>query len=294
MALLQNTKLNGRSISLIVGAPGGDPSASISAQFGIPDANAIDFSGLDIDFTIEKNLKPEPNTCEVLVYNLSEASRKTMSGGHKLTLKLEAGYKGGMSLLYLGDVRSAWTVRSGPDFITHFESGDGEKEIRKNRLNVSYGAKVPVSVALSSIVDALKVGQGNVAHIGAVLQEKGIATINGGSLTGSAALRLTDFCKSAGLEWSIQNGSLQILDLGKALSKQAIEISANTGMVNSPSVDNDGVLSVTTLIIPGLQPGIIIRMNSTFVQGDFRVEQCKWHGQTSGNDWYIDIEAKKI
>lgn len=288
---LQEAKLFGRAFKLVVGVPD-NPDIKVEAEFDGSDTRGLDVSGFDIDFTIEKTLKPEPNTCDIKVYNLSEVNRKILSGS-KLTVKLEAGYKGATSLLYFGEVRAAWTDRQGPDFITHLESGDGEKEIAKSRINVARGAKVPIFSALSSIVEAIGVGQGNVGAIESVLLSRGIASINGGSLTGSAASRLTDLCRSAGLEWSIQNGAIQILDIGKTISTQALTISSDTGMIESPTVDSGGILSVTTLIIPGLQPGVLVNMDSLFYKGGYRIERCKWAGQIYGNNWQCSWEAKK-
>lgn len=289
---LEATNLYGRACKLVIGVPE-DLLLGVDVAFNDDNSKGLDVSGLDFEFTVEKTLKPEPNTCEILVYNLSESSRKSMSGGHKLTVKLEAGYLGGTSLLYLGEVRAAWTEKKGPDFITHIESGDGEKEIAKNRIQVSRGAKVPIATAVQLIVEALGLGVGNVPQLTTTLLSKGIVTINSAALSGPAAGRLTDFCRSAQLEWSIQNGAIQILDIGKTISTQALEISSDTGMIDSPTADSDGILSFQTLIIPGLQPGVLVNMNSIFFKGGYRVERVKWQGQTFGNDWYASVQARK-
>ncbi len=290
---LTSASLYGRAVKLTVGVPD-NPALKVDVEFNDTNSHGLDVSGFDIEFEVEKTLKPEPNTCAISVYNLSEDSRQILSGGHKLTVRLDAGYKGALSQLYLGEVRAAWTERSGPDFITHLESGDSEQEIAKSRIRASYGPKIPAMQALTAIVEALGVGTGNVATAAAMLAAKGIVTINGGSLGGHAASRLTDFCRSAGLEWSVQDGVIQILDLGQIISKQAVLVSAATGMLNSPTVDSDGIISVETLIIPGLQPGGLVVMDSLFVKGGYRVERCKWHGQIFGNEWSINFEGKKI
>lgn len=291
--LLRATKLFGRALKLNIGVPN-DPLLNTEVTFNDANSTGMDVSGFDVEFSVERSLKSEePNTCDIRVYNLSETSRKAMSGGHKLTVSLEAGYQGNTSLLFLGEVRNAWTDRQGPDFVTHLESGDGEEEIRKARLNVCHGAKVPVASAVAAIVDALKLGQGNTPVVAAALSAKGIATINGGALTGPAAARLTDFCRSAGLEWSVQHGAIQILDVGKTVSPQALRIAADTGLIDSPTVDNKGVLNVTTLIIPGLQPGVLAVMDTLFVKGAYRIEKCQWKGQVLGNDWSVSWEGKK-
>lgn len=252
-------------------------------------------SGLDFEFTAEKTLKPEPNTCAVQIYNLSENTRKTFSNAKKLTLRLEAGYQGAVSQIYLGEVRNAWTERSGADFITHIESGDKEKEIAQSGLHITHGAKVPTDVALKALVGALGVNPGNLQTLiskGAVTRK--IKTVSGSALTGNAARRLTDICRSAGLEWSIQDGSIQILETGATLNKTAIQVSAATGMIDSPTVDNEGIVSASMLITPGLLPGNLVVFDSLFVKGGYRIQRCSWKGQTFGNEWRCDFECKKF
>lgn len=288
-----SARLFGRSVSLTIGAPN-NPLTSVSVDFDDSNSTGLDVSGFDMEFVVERTLKPEPNTCEIRILNLSADSRKKLSGVPKLTVRLEAGYKGATELLYLGECRAAWTERDGSDFVTHIESGDGEKEIQAARLNTCLGAKVPVAAALTAIAKSLNLKPGNLAQAIASLQKAGFANINGAALNGSTARRLTDFCRSAGLEWSIQNGALQILDQGAILSTiEAIEVSESTGMVNSPTVDSQGIVSASILMTPGLIPGCLVRFDSLFQSGGYRVQRCKWHGSTFSQDWTIDFEAKK-
>lgn len=289
---LIGSALFGRAFSLVIGIPN-QPTSNVSAGFNDTNATGLDVSGFDCEFQIEKNLKPEPNTCSIKIYNLSKSHQQQLGGAKKLTVSLSAGYAGNTSLLYLGEVRAAWTVKDDVDSVTTIESGDGDTAMRGARITQTLGAKVPIATAMSAVAQALGLGQGNIGTATAQLENAGITSLNGGALTGSAAHRMTDFCRSAGLEWSIQNGAIQILNIGKAISAQAFEISSSTGMIDSPTVDNKGVVSAKTLIIPGLLPGILVTFNTLYLTGGYRVERCKWSGQTMGDDWFCEFEAKK-
>jgi hypothetical protein len=105
---------------------------------------------------------------------------------------------------------------------------------------------------------------------------------------------LTRLTRSLGLEWTIQNGAIQFLSLNAPLVGQAVLLSSETGMVGSPSVDNKGVLSVQTLLIPDIFPGRQIVVEGKRLSGSYRCEVCRYTGDTASNDWYIDIEAKKL
>ena len=248
MSALTSTKLFGRASTLTIGFPN-DPSLDVKASFNEGNASGLDVSGFDMDFIIEKSLKPtEPNTCAIKVYNLSATDRQSVSGAHALTLRLEAGYLGGTSQLYFAEVRSAWSARERTDVVTHFESTDtiarptGLKTTRKvqpgsqtGSIYRTMGAKVPLKQAFQAIAGALGIGIGNLQ---AALAQAGapITAVNGSALVGNGARRMTDLCRSAGLEWSIQDGNLQLLNIGETLSSvQAIQISASTGLVDSPA-----------------------------------------------------------
>jgi hypothetical protein len=310
---LKNTRLFGRACNLTIGCPT-DPTLLVKAGFhDVTDGTDAgkDISGLDFQFTVNKSLKPtEPNTLDLKVFNLSPDTRKQFSGGKPLTIRLEAGYVGGQSQLYFGEVRSGWTTREGADYITHFESSDtiarptGVRNTKKllpgnqdGNLKRTLGPTVPLDQAFAAIASQMKIGVGNLktalAGVGAPISQ-----ISGAALLGPARQRMTDLCRSAGLEWSIQDGVLQLLNVGQALGQgtpgaatNAIKISAETGMLDSPSVDSQGAVAVSTLLIPGLAPGVLIVMDSLFTSGGYRVEKCRYVGDTRGNDWTCHLDA---
>jgi hypothetical protein len=294
---LIGTKLFIRSLDLTIGFID-DPRADISAQFNVGNSHGLDISGFDIEFMIEKAFKADvPNTCTIKVYNLSEASRRALSGDHSLTVRLEAGYAGGMAQLYFSEARSAWTTREGPDSIAR---PLGTRRTKKTRpgsatgnLNRVHGARVPLEQAFHAIAAELGIGEGNLKRALAIANSH-VSAVNGSALVGNAARRMTDLCRSAGLEWSINDGNLQLVNIGAFLSDTlAFEINAGTGMIGSPSVDSQGAVSVTTLLIPGLAPGVQVNIDSLFVNGGYRIDKIRYEGSTFGQAWYCHFDAVK-
>lgn len=282
-----------RVVNVVVGPKTQGASTALSA---IEQGNAVDVSALDCTFRVRKNLKQEPNKCELDIYNLSDSSRRLLETPNKLVLRLEAGYPDAISQLYLGEVRAAQSIKDGPDIITHIESGDSEKEMQSAHINLSIGPKVPADVALTAIARSLGVGLGNVQKAAAKLRSKGSAPFGQGSLVfGSATRALDDFCRSADLEWSVQDGVLQILDRGKALEGSAVLLSPSTGLVGSPSVDHKGVVSFTALIQPDLHPGKKVTFDSQSVKAGqgYRIQECEYSGDSSGSEWYVSGKAVK-
>lgn len=297
MSFTSHQKLFGRGIKCTIGIPN-NPHLDITADFNDTNSSGLDVSGLDIEFTADKSLKPEPNNCLVRIWNLTDQHRKQLANVSKLTLKLEVGYQSALHQIYLGETRAAYTTRDGADLITHIESSDGAKEMATSRLLQPVGARVPAATALTAICNALGVETGNMPSVIKQLQETWeVPVLNGSSLTGNAAERLTDFCRSAGLEWSIQDGALQIIPIGDILTGQnpnfsaAYNINADTGMIGSPTLDNKGIVTVQTLIIPGIFPGVQISLESLQFQGAYRVQRCRWHGATFNQDWYLTMDC---
>lgn len=269
------------------------PTGSEGALGAIESTLGFELSNLDCAFQAKKSLKLEPNTCELKLYNLSQETRRTLETPKKLMLRLDAGYPDAVAQLFLGEVRSAHSHRENADIVTEISTGDSAKELATARIHMSVGPKVPASVALLAICRELKVGMGNAAVMAAKLQAKGVVFFGSGTvITGSARRALQDFCRSADLECSIQDGVLQILDRGKALESKAVYLSPGTGLVGSPTIDNKGIVSVTAFIQPDLRPGRKIQIDAESVKGGFRIQECEFLGDTAGNEWYCKMSAK--
>lgn len=254
-----------------------------------------DIKGLACAFKVKKTLKSEPNTATIKVWNLSDATRDLISQPKKaVPVRIEAGYKGDTAQIYLGELRSGTSEISGADIVTTLTSGDKEKSTQQSRIHVPIGAKTSADQALLAIARTFKdVGLGNATKMAAKLATKGLAIFPVATvLTGNSARTMTDFCRSAGLEWSIQDGKFQILDLNKALEERPFILSSESGLIGSPTQDSDGSINFTTLMIPNIRPGMRVQLDSVFVKGLYRIQECEYSGDTWGNEWDIKISAK--
>lgn len=277
--------------------------------------DTINFQSLDCEFEIEKTLKPEPNTCNLTVYNLTREHQgqleqlqqfttgKRSKKGFKerqtqatkgIPCRIEAGYASGISQQWLGDLRTVETTREGADWVTKLSSGDGEKSWQNARLHVSYGPKTGIDTALRAIARGLNIGEGNLSKVVAQLKMAGSAIYpTGAVISGSASRQLTDFARSADLEVSVQDGALQFIDRGKALAGTAIRLAPETGLIGSPTVDNQGLLTATMLMIPDVRVGGLVTVDAARIKGTYRIEKAVWSGQLPGEDWSIKLQGKR-
>lgn len=271
--------------------------------------DTIQFSTLDCSFRVKKTLKPQPNTCELTIYNLSEEHiaqlenlrPREAQATRGIGCRIEAGYEEGTSQIWLGDLRTVLTTREGADWVTRLESGDGEKAWKNARLHVSYGPKTDLATALRAMVRALGIGEGNLSKVVARLKQNGSALLPAGrAFSGPVSRQIVAFARSADLEVSIQDGALQFLDRGQALAGTAVRLASGasgdgrpTGLIGSPTVDNDGVLEAKCLMIPDIRCGGLVTIDAARVKGTYRVEEAEWAGDTDSDEWSITIRGKR-
>lgn len=257
----------------------------------------IEIRDLRITFAIDRDAKPEPNKASINVYNLSEKNRLTLGQLQTAAVLLEAGYEDGYQTLFLGNLRTSTTREEGPDLVTVIESGDGEVPFRTSRVALSLKKGATTDQALRDVAKALGVLEGNLNEAVTAIKSRfgggGNVFPSGTVLTGSAAREMTNLTRSLGLTWSVQNGKLQIQERGKALASSAVLLSAATGMIGTPSIDQKGILTVTSLLNPEIFPGRLLVLDAERLKGNYLITECHDTGDTHGNDWHTEIKAER-
>lgn len=258
--------------------------------------DTLKLTGHRIEFDVTKTLKPDPNQCQVRIYNLTDDQRKLLTDSKTPSVRLAAGYAGdGLTQLFYGKAFHVVHEFKDADIITTIGTSDGGDECSKARINQSFGPNTKIDTVLRAIVKSLGLKEGNTAKIALALRNSRAADIylHGTVVSGSCAGELTHLCRSAGLEWSVQDGALQFVELNKAVDNFAVRLTPTTGLIGSPSVNNKGVVSGQCLIIQGMAPGRQIEIDSRFVKGRYIVGKIHWHGDTESDEWLCDFEASK-
>ena len=260
----------------------------------------LDLSDIDLIFKVERSTRREPNTAEIQIFNLNDTSRASIERG--AAIRLRAGYGANPSQIVRGDVRDVWTVGDQVDRTTFVTSRDGGTAYAEAPISRAYGPGTRCGQVLRDVVSALGIGEGNLSEFEAAFQLRtGASTFADGYVAhGRASRILNDLLRGAGLRWSVQNGALQILRSGAPLQTQEIVLSSDTGLVGSPTWDDQGhrtggargVVSAKCLIQPGVEPGRKVRIESRDITGDFEVRKVAYNGDTRGQDWYATIEGR--
>lgn len=253
---------------------------------------------LDIVFKVTKTLKKEPNTLELTIFNLNETHRQQLQQKENPVIQLEAGYAQKNGIIFLGDIRDVRSEYTKPDWVTTLASGDGERATQFDRINKSFAAGTSLPTVIEEVAKSMgDIGLGNLKQIaatGELPQGGGKQFVNGVTVSGNSAREMSRIVRSAGLEWSIQDKTFQLLEAGQALQTTAIVLTPDTGLIGSPTIGSDGVLVFTSLLNSDILPGKQLQVKSALIDGLFRVERCEYVGDTAGNDWYVQGEAKEL
>lgn len=263
--------------------------------------DTLRITDLDIEFSIEKELKKAPNNCELTIWNLNpdhrasleqlRAKSKADKGTKGIPCSVEAGYGLSLSQIFLGDLRTVETTRTGPDWQTKLTSGDGEKGAQFGRVQLSYGKGIANDVPLRALARAMGVGEGNLSKVVAQITHAQFPA--GVTISGPAYRQLNVLAAGMGLQVTIQDSALQFQNLGKALSGTALKLNASTGLIDSPTVDNEGVLTAKMLMIPGVRVGGLIVMDSLTVKGNYIIQKATYAGSNFSGDFGITVQGKR-
>jgi len=253
--------------------------------------------GLRVVFKINQSDKPEPNGSEISVYNLSETTRGKIQD-QTLPVILEAGYEDNIAQIFSGDIRKdgVSSARSGPDWITTFKSLDGGQAFIESRIQESFKAGTKLGPVLKKLAKSAGVGIGNALTKLAAGDPTGALTefTEGVTLSGRNSREMERLFRSVGYDYSVQDGQLQVTNIGQATDQTAVLLSAATGLIGSPEPGAKGLTKIRSLLQPIIRPRRKLQLSTVELQGFYVARRVLHTGDTHGQSWYSEIEATQI
>jgi hypothetical protein len=249
--------------------------------------------GLRVVVKATKTLKKEPNKCDVTVYNLNPAHRAALTKSARPVVVVTAGYEGQLTQIFYGQAIHVRHERRGADILTTVTNNDSGDKSQKGRIHQSFGPNTKAGDVLRALTKAMGVKVGNLNDAVRKLNAGKAASIYGDGFTfdGHAPYYLEELCRSAGLEWSIQDGALQVLDIGKALAAKAIVVD-ESNLIDTPTVSSKNVVEFTTFLQGDLLPGRQVQVKHPFAKVTARIEKAQYTLDSYADDWYASVEAQ--
>lgn len=265
---------------------------------------------IHVNFDITKTLSSDPNETTIRIYNLKQETREAWEEVDSYA-RLSLGYQSeGLALVSSGTVLDAWTERSGPDIITEISISDGFVSLRDTAVAVNFNS----NTSIRSILEEIASQMGLPLDLAEDFQNK--AWPSGFSSWGAAHEALHKITRAAGMTWSIQNGVLQVINDYGTNNEVAIVLNKHTGLINEPKRNRRGPLSkrtpqgsrptnpavrraaqetegwtIESLLLPSVNPGTRIVVESQAVEGVFRVESVRHSGgYADGSPWVTELE----
>lgn len=253
--------------------------------------------GLRVIFKVNQGDKPEPNGSEISVYNLSETTRGKIQD-QTLPVVLEAGYQDNISQIFAGDIRKdgVSSRRMGPDWVTTFKSLDGGEAFINSRIQESFKAGTKLGPVLKKLAQSAGVGIGNALDKLAAGDPTGALTefTEGVTLSGRNSREMERIFRSVGYDYSVQDGQLQVTEIGKATDQTAVLLSAATGLIDSPEAGAKGLTKMRSLLQPIIRPRRKIKLETVELNGFYVARRVLHTGDTHGQPWYSEVEATQI
>jgi hypothetical protein len=278
-----------------------------------------DLTECDLAFKTERHIHRAPNSAEIRIWNVSPDTRAAIEGAARPfhrpgtprveipegVVSLHAGHGEDPPQVFRGDVRVAWTEwPTNTDSVLTVTARDGGHAYSEGRCSRAFPAGVRISDVARYVLGTLDIGEGNIAEFSdAFVLRSGTDRLADGYVAhGRSHVVFSDLCRAAGLRWSVQSGALQLQRLGAPLETRSVLLAADSGLVGSPTWDDRGRrtrgrrgrASVQCLIIPGLDPGRRVRVESDTVEGDFEIRKVGLTGDTRGNEWFADLELRPL
>lgn len=261
-----------------------------------------------VSFQIEKTSESTPNPAKIAIYNLSKGNQSLFESPGQ-TIILQVGYTGLatplVKTLFIGDIITAKTSKKGSDFVTEIEAGDAEKKIVQSYINKGFSGSRFKSGGSAKNTTRDMVRE-LIREMGLIPNKTKEAEINkkleivsetepvhGVTLSGPAKLFLDAIMDKEGLQWSIQDGEIQIIDpQSTPNTNEAILLTKLTGLLDVSKEDEQRI-NFKALLNPQISPTKFIKIQSSImdIDGVFRVTRVNYSGDTHEGKWMVDGEA---
>ena len=268
------------------------------------EAQAREFKGLRFSFNVTKTSEANPNTGKITLFNLAAQNRSLLEEPNS-QIVVKAGYSGfGVNpietasilggdlaeIIYVGDIRlnGIKNERRGPDIATTLECSTGLVALNEAKINKSYTKGTTAIQVITDLASSMGL---NIAQ----LQTSGADVFLGGlSLSGSSKDALTTILKKLGVQWSIQDDELHIVDKQLPTAEPVVLLTENTGLIGVPTKMANGGYIFKSLLNPKIRPGRTLSVISKTATGLFRPRKVDFVGDLDGGPWETTVEAIAI
>ncbi len=288
------------------------------------DGSGLDFGNFWCTFTVKRGDFQTPNSLDVRIYNLKDATVKLIQQNEFTQLQLGAGYNPTNDanfvppLIFKGTIKRFRVGRVNQlDSYVDITAADGDEAYNYAPIfyTVPAGSSSQSKVLASIIQAAFAAKTGNqTIGLGFIPQLPPTTMVRGRVMYGLAKDEARDFAWNNNVKFSIQDGEFTLIPYTSYIPTGVIpEISVATGLIGVPEQTQQGI-NIRTLLNPAIKLGQLIQLNSqinqfrlgldfpsqatnanlaaatqTNQQGLYYVMSVNHTGDTREQNWYSDL-----
>lgn len=238
-----------------------------------------------VEFEIEFDTDPEPNTGEVTLYNLSQNTSSKLKKGQQVIIN--SGYEGDVGTVALAVLDEVNTERNELDVLTKLKIGDATDTWAKATVSKSYKAGIKASQVLDDILHGFGL------EVGLLKLPKDTVYAGGKVVCGPLQTVVRQIVKDCGAKFHIANGRIIIGPENQGF-QTAFVLNPDTGLIGSPErieSDKGEMWRVRSLLNHQLGSDSIIKLESQIVRGWFRVVKGKHSSTKSEHITEVEVIA---
>lgn len=282
-----------------------------SLIIGPESGNALDLSALRFRFAIRRGDLQTPNSADIRVFNVSDATSKRVVKEFERVV-IQGGYEGNFGVLFDGTIKQIRRGRETPtDTYLDITAADGDSAYNFSTMAMSLASGSTPNEHVAAVLQSMSangISQGYVADL------KGNPLPRGKVFYGMARDEMRKIARNTNTSWSIQNGKLQMVPETAYMPGDIPVITAATGMIGLPEQTQNGI-KVRLLLNPNIKIGGLVKIDNKSLQqyrynlsinqsavngmtrqvvktdsdGIYYVMVADHSGDTRGNDWYTDL-----
>jgi len=219
----------------------------------------LDLSEFRIRFQVTSADVETPNNAAIRVYNLSQETIQRIQGEFSEVV-LNAGYQNGnYGVIFKGTIKQFKIGRENAiDSYLDILAGDGDIEYNQAFIELSLKSNTTPKQQVEEIAKAM----GTPADMDSLIIDKqNIPSLRGAVMFGLARSNLRNITTSLDASWSIQNGTIVLIDNTGYRDGTAVEINVSTGLIGVPEQTGGGI-RLRCLINSRIQIGCLVKLNN--------------------------------
>ena len=266
------------------------------------DGSSRTITDLKIEFEIIKSTIKYPNTAMITITNPNKDTIAALAE-KDARVTLNVGYQNNLAFIFSGDVVNSINTATSIERLSTVYARDGMQDWKTAVFSKTFEQTVSPNEVLDEVIKSFS----SLTIASSVELPKSFDNLRGMTLSGATKDVLQKVLDKFNLNWSIQDNQIVIVDESKGFvaDSEAVVISPETGMINSPSVTEVGA-DVKTLLNPKLLPYKVFNITSsnaevtfgnllfrevprTSGEGFYWIREVKFTGNSRQGDWHSEV-----